>query len=180
MAKPFCTLVVARLSSSDEPTSPCSREPPRHSPEFRQWLLAFTRVPVPSLCGWPSEHVQHMDAIMVPLHFSSTPFSKKRAKGGASQGNPLRKTASDTRHLGTFWPLPPPYPISLVMSFRNPLNFSQVTSLETVFGWFPKMVSKGPSSRSFAFRYVLPPPPPLSSAQFFSFNMTPIQHIFAS
>ena len=52
------------------------------------------------------------------------------------------------------------FSISLIKSLRNPQNVPQVTSSETVFGGPPKMVSEGPSSRGFAFQYVLPPPPP--------------------
>ena len=58
---------------------------------------------------------------------------------------------------------PPPHPISLSKSLTNSQNFPQVTSSEGIFGWSRKMVSDGPSSRGFAFRYVLPPP--FSSAQ---------------
>ena len=53
---------------------------------------------------------------------------------------------------------PPPYAISLSKSLRNSQNFPQLTSSETVFGGSRKMVFDGPSSRGFAFRYVLPPP----------------------
>ena len=57
-------------------------------------------------------------------------------------------------HLGTFCPL------------RDSQNFPQLTSSETAFGGSQKVVSDAPSSRGFAFRYVLPPPPPrFSSAQ---------------
>ena len=51
-----------------------------------------------------------------------------------------------------------------VLYNRNPQNFPRMTSSATIFGGSPKMVSKGPSSRGFAFRYVLPTP--FSSAQF--------------
>ena len=61
--------------------------------------------------------------------------------------------------------LPPPYSISLNKSLRKLQNFPQLTTSETAFGGSRKMVSDGPSSRGFAFRYVLPPPPLVSSAQ---------------
>ena len=57
----------------------------------------------------------------------------------------------------------PPYPISLSKSLRSAQNFPQLTSSETIFGGSRKAASDGPSSRGFAFRYVLPPP--FSSAQ---------------
>ena len=47
--------------------------------------------------------------------------------------------------------IPPPYPISLIKSLRDPQNFRQVTSSETIFGGSQKMVFDGPSSRGFAF-----------------------------
>ena len=53
----------------------------------------------------------------------------------------------------------PPYPIPLSKSLRNSQNFPQLTSSETIFGGSRKAVSDGPSSRGFAFWYVLPPPP---------------------
>ena len=58
---------------------------------------------------------------------------------------------------------PPPYGISLSKSLRSAQNFSQLTSSETAFGGSQKIVSDGPSSRGFAFRYVLPPPLALPS-----------------
>ena len=55
-------------------------------------------------------------------------------------------------------PPPPPYSISLSKSLRNSQNFPQLIS-EKPFGGSQKAVSDAPSSRGFAFRYVLPPPP---------------------
>ena len=85
---------------------------------------------------------------------------KKEGGGRTSWGDPPWKTVSDPPHLGTFCP---PYSISLSKSLRNAQNFPQLTSSETIFGGSRKMVSDRPSSRGFAFRYVLPPP--FSSAQ---------------
>ena len=42
---------------------------------------------------------------------------------------------------------------------KNSQNFPQLTTSETAFRGPRKMVANGPSSRGFAFRYALPPPP---------------------
>ena len=91
------------------------------------------------------------------IFFPEVPVAKIRVSAPAPW-----KTVSDPTHLGTF--CPPPYSISLSKSLRNAQNFPQLTSSETIFGGSRKMVSDRPSSRGFAFRYVLPPPP-FSSVQ---------------
>ena len=62
MRTPSCELWRS-LTKFGEPTAPSSREPPRHSPEFRRRSSTFTRGPVkvPSVCGSHSEcaHVKH-------------------------------------------------------------------------------------------------------------------------
>ena len=93
-----------------------------------------------------------------PLH---DPRERQRGggqKSGGGKTSPHRKQFPTPLTSVRFAP-PPPHPISLIKSLRNPHNFPQVTSSKTIFGGSPKMVSKGPSSRGFAFRYVLPPPP---------------------
>ena len=87
----------------------------------------------------------------------------ENAKGGGKKEGGA-KPHEETPH-GKQFPTPltsvrfaPSYGISLSKSLRNPQNFPQVTSSETVFGGPQKIVSDGPSSRGFAFRYVLPPP----------------------
>ena len=85
--------------------------------------------------------------------------TKKEGGGKTSRGDPPRKTVSDPPHLSTFCP-PSPHGISLSKSLRRAQNFPQLTTSETAFGGSQKIVSDGPSSRGFAFRYVLPPPPP--------------------
>ena len=94
----------------------------------------------------------------------------KRGGGGA-------KPHEETPH-GKQFPTPltsvrfaPPYSISLSKSLSNAQNFPQLTSSETAFGGSRKMVSDGPSSRGFAFRYVSPPP--FSSAQVFPYLKVP-------
>ena len=56
------------------------------------------------------------------------------------------------------WP-PPPLFHFLSKPLRNWQTSPQLTSSEAAFGGSRKMVSDGPSSWGFAFRYVLPPPP---------------------
>ena len=92
-----------------------------------------------------------------PLPENAKGGGKKEGGGKTSRGDPPRKTVSDPHHLGTF--CPPPYGICLSKSLRSAQNFPQLTSSETAFGGSQKIVSDGPSSRGFAFRYVLPPPP---------------------
>ena len=50
-----------------------------------------------------------------------------------------------------------------IKSLGNSQKFPQMSSPKIAFGGSPKMVSKGPSSRGFALRYVLPPPWALTS-----------------
>ena len=73
----------------------------------------------------------------------------ENAKGGGKKatGGGGAKPHEENPHGKQF-----PTPLTSVR-----LHFPQVTS-EIIFGGSPKMVSKGPSSRGFAFRYVLPPP----------------------
>ena len=94
--------------------------------------------------------------------------SRERQRGGQKSGGGA-KPHEETPHEKQF-PTPltsvrfaPPYPISLSKSLRNSQNFPQLTSSETIFGGSRKAVSDGPSSRGFAFRYVLPPPLALPS-----------------
>ena len=97
-------------------------------------------------------------------------FARERQRGGKKRGGGGGKTSRGPHTENSFrrpsrryvFPLPP-YGISLNKSLRGAQNFPQLTS-ETAFGGSQKMVSDGPSSRGFAFRYVLPPPPS-SSAQ---------------
>ena len=94
-------------------------------------------------------------------------FSRKKpenAKGGGKKEG-VAKPHEETPHKKQF-PTPltsvrfaPPYGISLSKSLRSAQNFPQLTSSETAFGGSQKIVSDGPSSRGFAFRYVLPPTP---------------------
>ena len=88
--------------------------------------------------------------------------TRERQRGGQKRGG--AKPHEETPHRNQF-PTPltsvrfaPPYSISLSKSLRNSRNFPQVTSSETIFGGSRKWASDGPSSRGFAFRYVLPPP----------------------
>ena len=76
--------------------------------------------------------------------------------GGAKPGDPRRKTVSDLPTSVRFATSPPPYSISLLSNSLQ--DFPQVTS-ERAFGGSPKVASSGPSSRGFAFWYVLLPPP---------------------
>ena len=90
-----------------------------------------------------------------------TPKGGGQKEGGAKphEETPQRKTVSPTPLTSVrFAPPPPPYGISLSKSLRSAQNFPQLTSSETAFGGSQKIVSDGPSSRGFAFRYVLPPP----------------------
>ena len=94
--------------------------------------------------------------------------TRERRRGGQkSRGG---KTSRGDPPHGKQFPTPltsvrfaPPYSISLSKSFRNAQNLPQLTSSETAFGGSQKVVSDGPSSRGFAFRYVLPPPLALPS-----------------
>ena len=83
--------------------------------------------------------------------------SREHQRGGGAakmRGGGGAKPHEET--LGKF--CPPPPPISFSKSLRNPQNFPQLTTSETAFGGSRKMVSNGPSSRGFAFRYVWTPP----------------------
>ena len=83
---------------------------------------------------------------------------QKKRGGGAKphEETPHRKQFPTPLTSVRFAP-PPPYSISLSKSLRKSQNSPQLTSSETAFGGSRKMVSDGPSSRGFAFRYVLPP-----------------------
>ena len=93
-----------------------------------------------------------------------TPKGGEQKSGEGGGQNPTQNSfqTPPPPHLATFSlpPLfPPPIPF-LLLSTLESQNFPHVPSSETIFGGSAKMVSKGPSSRGFAFRYVLPPPPP--------------------
>ena len=95
--------------------------------------------------------------------------TQKRGGGGQKRGGgqnltrrPPTENSFRTPHLGMFCPPPPPNSISLSQSLRNAQNFPQLTTSKAAFGGSRKMVSDGPCSRGFAFRYVLDP---FSSAQ---------------
>ena len=92
--------------------------------------------------------------------------------GGAAKGG--AKPHEETPH-GNQLPIsltsvcfaPSPNPISLIKSLRNLQNFPQVTTSET-FRRVSKTVSKGPSSRGFAFENFFGTfcPPPLALPSF--------------
>ena len=116
---------------------------------------------------------------LCPIEFvpfrASAPYPENAKGGGKKEGG--AKPHEETPH-GKRFPTPltsvrfaPPFPISLSKPLRNSQNFPQLTSSETIFGGSRKAVSDGPSSRGFAFRYVLPPPLALPSISSFSQNM---------
>ena len=84
---------------------------------------------------------------------------QKRGGGKTSRGEPPHGKRFPTPLTSVRFAPPPPLMPSLLGS---PLEisriFPQLTTSETVFGGSQKIVSDGPSSRGFAFRYVLPPP----------------------
>ena len=77
---------------------------------------------------------------------------RKREGQSITTGEPPRKTVSNPPPSARY--VLSPSGLSFVQSFRHSQKFPQVTSSETAYG--------GPSSRGFAFQYVLPT---LSSAQ---------------
>ena len=87
-------------------------------------------------------------------------LTRERQRGGQKRGGGGKTSRGDPPQFPTpltsvrFAPPPPPHAISLSKSHRNFQNFPQLTSSETVFGGSQKIVSDGPSSRGFAFRYV--------------------------
>ena len=78
---------------------------------------------------------------------------KEGGKRRTSRGDPPQKAVSDPPSASP--PLPRPFLFS--KSLRDSQRFAQVTSSQTAFGGFPKMGSKGPSSRGLALRCISPP-----------------------
>ena len=81
-------------------------------------------------------------------------------KGGGGQNLTRRPPVENSfRPPSPRYVLPPPYSISLSKSLRNAQNFPSADLLRNPFSeGLEKWFSDRPSSRGFAFRYVLPPP----------------------
>ena len=133
-------------------------------PLLISWGTFEVRAPVPEPLGRNPKNLKKS-----PTSSCRSAGSPENAKGGGAKKRGGQNLTRRPPTKNSFQPpspryvLPPPYPISLSKSLRNSQNFPQLTSSETIFGGSRKAVSDGPSSRGFAFRYVLPPP--FSSAQ---------------